>query len=842
MVPLSEKKLDFCIFNGYTNNLENHCQSRQISAQGNKMIYIYAALRYQRQLHKICPEVPASFFSAIHLSVQKNGGREVHHGGGYLYSFDDDSVGFVFSASRVLDDVRSLLEKNRSRIREYFILVDYTVTNVSVDNLDEYLAPYAKMLIPDEGILLTHSAKEHFSAYISCIQIPKLPLYLYSGSRITEYSLPASQKKIQDMPQYTIYEPSSEDVISVFLNLLFHRTLPDLAKNLAQDEIRDFRDYSNAVHTYGLFRFSKEKPIYLINACIEYICLSFKALRKIPGRTLITIYSDESSQEFLDVLPEKIMEYCICSTEPEPVYLPVDLKNIPNDLLDLAYLIYLARQYLYTSELSDFFRYLGKQSDFLTALGHWLYSFGILSDPRNYSSLNMSIREKIENKLTERKKSLNRKFTGYLWDLYTHGLLQPDTSFLAVLTDLNFDIPDTFLVTCLYTAADITVQLNLQRNKFKNKEIVDAVEQLESAIKKFWEESYTEAVNHARDLLHFFQKGKILSGEYRTLELIAMISLKTDKRDDAAAYLEYALENTVIMHDVRNNIHTRFDIAMVYFITGNLFSAQCSLDAVEKMAIEQYAKEYEIQILFMKGRIAFELGDYKQAEHLFEKTTALASSYQFLNAKSLCQAWYGRTLAHQKRFASAENILIQHQADIPEATLFLLESALISEREISQIDFPAELNDLPEIDEVWQQHNFSWKTGFSFAEDRCTGLSKKNRTAFAMYAVFHSVYRARYLTDQDVNITVDTVAQIARDAYEKNNPYASLYYYFCYEISTDRHDRISSADSIAYLSRAFKYLQKRANEIDDNSRREQFMLDPLWNAKLYRAAKNNMLI
>jgi hypothetical protein len=37
-------------------------------------------------------------------------------------------------------------------------------------------------------------------------------------------------------------------------------------------------------------------------------------------------------------------------------------------------------------------------------------------------------------------------------------------------------------------------------------------------------------------------------------------------------------------------------------------------------------------------------------------------------------------------------------------------------------------------------------------------------------------------------------------------------------------------------------MQKRANEIEDNSLREQFMQNPTWNSRLYRVARDNMFI
>ena len=51
-----------------------------------------------------------------------------------------------------------------------------------------------------------------------------------------------------------------------------------------------------------------------------------------------------------------------------------------------------------------------------------------------------------------------------------------------------------------------------------------------------------EAARSAKEVLHVFQKEKILTGEYRALTLIALLSLARNSGDDAVVYLEYALE------------------------------------------------------------------------------------------------------------------------------------------------------------------------------------------------------------------------------------------------------------------------------------------------------------
>ena len=110
-----------------------------------------------------------------------------------------------------------------------------------------------------------------------------------------------------------------------------------------------------------------------------------------------------------------------------------------------------------------------------------------------------------------------------------------------------------------------------------------------------------------------------------------------------------------------------------------------------------------------------------------------------------------------------------------------------------------------------------------------------------MYQAMRLYYEARYTSDADVNSIVPDLGQIAKLALEGKDPYASMYYYFCYDLGM-RSASIMAADTAGFLSRGFKYMQRRANEIGDNAMREQFMQSPTWNERLYRVARDNMLI
>ncbi|HQL34271.1 MAG TPA: hypothetical protein PK969_13535, partial [Treponemataceae bacterium] len=106
------------------------------------MLFIFLDLRYQRQLARICPEVLSSFLSSLADSVRRNGGSDCKISTGFLYRFDTDSIGYVFSASRVIADLQQLLVSFRERIQNYFILVDAPSESLLPEAFIDSIADY----------------------------------------------------------------------------------------------------------------------------------------------------------------------------------------------------------------------------------------------------------------------------------------------------------------------------------------------------------------------------------------------------------------------------------------------------------------------------------------------------------------------------------------------------------------------------------------------------------------------------------------------------------------------------------------------------------------------------
>lgn len=808
------------------------------------MIYVYLELRYARQLNRICPDVVERLFRVSENSARKNGGLEGKLGNGYLYQFDTTVVGNIFATARFLGDLSEAITLEKDRVREYFAIVEMHETAITPDSFAEGLSGYDTVLLPDAGIFVAQSAAAALADYIITESVEGTDLRVFTRIAFPDKKK-ADERHTKKRESLVLYSDYAEEPIAALRNFACSIPVSGLPEGFSQEERDQFLEGKKALDVFARFRFSREQPEYRVSACIEYFSLLFRAATDMGLSTTKTLRVKVMGENPLstdwDAVLEKLSSSAKFGSLEEAHFSDSEIATIPEDLIDLSWLLYRSVNLLFLDEIPAFFQSLGKESEYVEALGGWLHSAGIIADSGNLRSLNAGLENEIASRIGEKKASLDIKLASFLWTLYEKGRIEPLFAFYEVLRSLGFEVPDSFLVNCLYHESNPLAALDSIRTRFLDPGITGTVETLERARHLYETGQLDEAASLAKEVLHVFQKEKILTGEYRALTLIALLSLARNSGDDAVVYLEYSLENAELMHDPYSILATRLDMAMVYFVIGNLHFAFCTLEMAQSLVEDNFVKDREVLVLFMRGRISFELGDYRNAELYFQTAASLASIHQIPESVALSRVWYARSLVHQNRFASAENILAECCGSVPDAWVFLVESSLVSGRAIQGIKFPETLPEDAESSGKWSLAPVSWESGFSVAEDRAFGRSGDSRIAARMYQAMRLYYEARYNPGSDVPSIVLDLSQVAKIALEGKDPYASMYYYFCYDLGM-RSTSILPADTCGFLSRGFKYMQRRANEIGDNAMREQFMQAPTWNERLYRVARDNMLI
>jgi hypothetical protein len=333
------------------------------------MLYIYVELRYQRQLNKICPEVPESFFASVASCVNKNGGTDARLQSAMAYKFDETAVGSCFGASRALESLRALLDQYRERIREYLIVVGFAKKDPGTDGFADIRAQWATLLIPDDAILLTEEAYGQLKDFVSTERLPGIPLLAYQGALIPRESAVAEGK--EGLPSRLYLYPSDRDrSIGPYLEMLGRVDPSLLEPDLSEAERSAFDETRNARDMYLRYRFSGQQPEYRVTACVEYAHYVLKSLATKLGKPVeIVVFEDRPKPGLFAAMGEKLADVCSFVSIPFPEFESQRIGGMPQDLKDLSYLALRAMPFLHAPELPGFFASLGKAPDFLVDLG-----------------------------------------------------------------------------------------------------------------------------------------------------------------------------------------------------------------------------------------------------------------------------------------------------------------------------------------------------------------------------------------------------------------------------------------------------------------------------------------
>ncbi len=829
------------------------------------MIYISLSLRYQRQLSLICPDIVESFFKeAIEATVQ-NGGKFSRSFSGCIFTFTDTDLCCVFSVSLLLDTLLSLIKKREDRIKEYLIFVDYCENNISPEHIADRKSVCDNMILEDGAVLLNGGAVTLLRPYSNCVRLENSSLYSYCGQKINVDFDSSSEDGLLLPEKVFLYPPpgasacGNSSLVSAFINLI--SKLSELFKPedfLSKKEAAVFACAGKAVDRFASLRFSTEQPSYRLKGCEEYIQLFFTAFSRakverkqtkfigieIPDGYFNRNETDRMKYMLLDTCSFISVDDGASSVEEKKLY----GFEIPPDIMDAAYLIYRASNFLYSGEMTALFAFLGKHGSFRKAVEIWLSASGF-PEKTGFSSSVLKL-EKQEFPPRVNRERLDKYLFDFLWKKYEDGSLLAGRDFLDNLSCLGQKIPDSFLTATVYRDSDQSgITGDLQEN-FSGERTAAAIVGLAEAEKKLRRGLFKEAQEITKQVLHDFQQAGIIAGEYEVFSFSARFSFAKHgvSGGDSITYMEYASENADKMHDPDARMRCLFDFASMHLLSGNFDAALINVRKLKETAFLFYDKGWEAVALFLEGKILFLLGDYRAAEKQFQNTETFCMSYGITRASLLCQAWAARSRVYQTKNPQEFEKLKTLAPSIPEAWLFALEEAAktygrnqfgFSGKEALLEGFPERMQDSATAEIFTFPEKWTWVSSFSLTEDRFLCGIKCGKILYPLYSSFYAFCSALY--GGDCNEARTEIDGYARDTQSFTNPYLYIFYYMCYELENLISGR-NSTDALSFLSRSFKSIQVDANNIADTMMREKFLREPYWNSLLYSAAKENKLI
>lgn len=808
------------------------------------MFTVFLEIIYERQLRKIDFNRVINFIDLIKKEALLNGSSFLQVQTGLCFYFKKESAAYAFSVARFLFNLNKILIKHKNEISEVRCITDY-YEEESIEFLADSLASYKKSLIPEFGIFAKKEASAKLSKYIDFEAIDTSIFMCTKFKFFENINVSANGNESKK----TIILHRNDSYFWALYNFILANPLSDKSLEKMSNEDKDALMATKNIYVYlKKYRFLKDMPQYFIDAFLINSGIYLENYIKYqnnnnPIEVLIDNIKDKKNSDEVEKIYALNKSISIRSLDS---VLP-SIYHIPDDLLELIYIILSSSKYFFYDEINEFLLSLNKSMEFFNDIYSWMYSESIILMENNIYSVPYGLLEIIERRIAANKNNIDRYIAEFLWKRYKNGVIDANSETEKIFDYLNFKCkPDFLIASLLHSCSDDIIE-GLDLKKYKNEAFYDGLKYYQNAIHANIDDSVSKSYALLKTAIVFFQENKFDAGEFRAFSLLAFFNLAENKISDALTYFSYALDNAEHAHDTSFICDSLFNISVVYFLQNNLKQSITFLDKLSKAIDEYFEQKWKIPYLFMKGRVYLRTGEFDQAVESFKTASEFARIY-FEKLEPLCNVWYGRALLHNGQIKNSQDVFIKYLDSTDDAALFLLESFLFYP--ILKDDFEKMNIDMQSLYDEYVNSSHSdfesLKSGFSFVEDLIwykiynMPIGKKIFNAFYSYYCCKMNFSKMYDSEK-CKIFLSELETSAIESLYQNDPFSSLYLYLCYDLSVLIYGETAS-QTIAYLSKAFKAMQKNVLAIGENDIRDKYMQHNLWNSRLFKVAKNQKLI
>lgn len=815
------------------------------------MISIFFELPYQRQLKKLYTTKFTDIIDELVQQCETNGGTAFNQNNQYYFCFSTHTLAFEFSSVRFLNLINNLLQQNLNYIESFYCIIDSVPDNFSQSEIEDHFYRAKSLLLPENTFYVTERIAESLSDYV------KLDEQQKNMYRITDFTLFNTIKisgNAAETPEAIVLHKNDTFFWSVYNFMLQHPIAEDTLKILSEDELFSYRQVINCSGYFRRHRFEKDLPEYFVDAFFLLASIYFKLyLYQHNGKAPI-IYSGDLRNEALNNEIEKILNIIPTAEVKELSKKLPEISKIHDDMLSLIFLTTIFSNYLFDDEFSQFFMSMNKSSQFFTDVYAYLYKYNVIFEQNNLYAHSTHLADFIESKLGTKIQNLYPLLSEFILEKYRQGEIAPSAELISVLESLSYKKIDDIVLAVVLGSNQNSLD-NKTRDLFHQQGFAAGLGYYDDAEKAFEVFDYETVLHKIKQAMSEFKYGHSLVGEYKSLFFLSRLSLRQFQINDAINYFTYTLELATKIGNAGFSSEVLLNLSVANFLKNDLSSALNNLDKLDETIEANFLLDWKVKSLFMRGRILFQMGDYKLAEKNFSAAMNLSQQY-FGESFPVCQAWYARAISFLGRESEAKKILKANCDKTIDAPLFYLEllftepilhdeTAEIFERTVS----PDDIDHITDFTHTMLADDEKILSGFTFIEDETKDSNDKMLTADSLLKIFFLYYRCKVLQlnllHSTNSATVTKILQrmiaLSNAATAEKNIYSHWYFYFCYDVSSKINGE-NSPESISYLSKSFKLLQSKVIPTTENKVRDKFMNDNFWNNKILIAAKQQKLL
>jgi hypothetical protein len=333
----------------------------------------------------------------------------------------------------------------------------------------------------------------------------------------------------------------------------------------------------------------------------------------------------------------------------------------------------------------------------------------------------------------------------------------------------------------------------------------------------------------------------------------SLVHLGRQSVDDALEYISFAMDQAERNELGEELFLTCYYASSVNFLYGNLSKAERFALRAEETAGAYAQAEWGMRAGFLRGRICFETGRYREALDVFESLAALRSGRAFLQIPAMIRtvnAWIFRARNFLSGFSSVNHgDLSAGLADPAECSfdgrIFETEAAFFARDYTKAETLAGEFLSSPEAsgkDFLFTERP-DWRSGFS----QCENLLRSEKAPGTKLAwVYQAMAQCAQYPSRETRAGILGSMQrfMREELLSDTDPFDPFYFYAWYTLLRNFRNPGDSAqtDINTVVSMALKRIQRRADRIDESKTKQTFLSQSRWTSTLYLAAREHKLI
>ncbi|OQY34032.1 MAG: hypothetical protein B6241_06000 [Spirochaetaceae bacterium 4572_59] len=341
------------------------------------------------------------------------------------------------------------------------------------------------------------------------------------------------------------------------------------------------------------------------------------------------------------------------------------------------------------------------------------------------------------------------------------------------------------------------------------------------------------AMNMVKKSLFAFQKNSDHSGETKTNIALALMLLAQRKMQASVDYFEIAMRIGEQLEDRISSLFGGRFMVLASYLFGNLSMALRLLETQIVLVEKERNRETQIFLLFLKGRIFFELGRYSESFKILKKARGLGKSYNMRVQMKVISAWMARALCFGHSEKLALNML-NKQPESLETAYFKAEALYVGGDPVKGAEvLKGAIANYDKSREFIHEMN-CWEDGYRLIEGHLSDNNFYEDVLFDQALGFYFFLLGKSGRKQEALEGLKPLCRM--DAAYNQQPFG--YYFFFYAQDLMQEDEtIKDENYMIFLSHSFKLLQTRAGRFDNQQMKHSYFRKNFWNNEIVKKAQ-----